>query len=287
LNHRYLAVVFLLKQIMNKKALLAISLAVLIPLLGYMLVKTASDKAITMPNHYLPDSIISTVKDGKMTTDTSWHKVANIKLVNQLGDTVSLYDIKGKAIVADFFFTSCAYICPTLTQNMAKLQRSFLKGGDPMNPLDSSIVQFVSFTIDPERDSAKKLKQYADKFGVNHDNWWFLTGSKDSIYNFIFQELKVDKYDAEGPIDPNFAHTQRFVLIDKDFHVRGFYNGLDSVAIGSLAKDIGLLTLERSTNPEPLPFDPKQMAIFFAITLIAVVVIIFLMFPKKSKDQNI
>jgi len=240
-----------------------------------------------MPRHYLPDSIVNTVKDGKMTTDTVWHKVANIKLVNQLGDTVNLYDAKGKIIVADFFFTSCAYICPQLTKNMVKLQRSFLKGGDPMNPPDSSVVQFVSFTIDPERDSAARLKQYADKFGVNHDSWWFLTGSKDSIYNFIFQELKVDKYDTEGPIDPNFAHTQRFVLIDKDFNVRGFYNGLDSASLGVLAKDVGLLMLEKSTNPEPLPFDPGQMAIFFVITFIAVAIIIFLMFRKRNVEKSI
>src|SRR6266536_735507 len=187
---------------MNKKALLAICIAVLIPLVSYMLVKSAGDKAITMPRHYLPDTVISSVSNGKITTDTIWHKVANIKLVNQLADTVNLYDIKGKMIVADFFFTSCAYICPQLTKNMAKLQQSFLKGGDPLNRIDTSIVQFISFTIDPERDSVSKLKQYADKFGVNHDNWWFLTGSKDSIYNFIFQELKVDKYDASGPFDP-------------------------------------------------------------------------------------
>jgi len=272
-------------KIMNKKALLAIAIAVLIPLAGYMFVKTAGDKAVSMPKHYLPDSIINTVKDGKMTTDTVWHKVANIRLVNQLGDSVNLYDIKGKIIVADFFFTSCAYICPQLTKNMVKLQRSFLKGGDPMHPIDSSIVQFVSFTIDPERDSATRLKQYADKFGVNHDNWWFLTGAKDSIYNFIFQELKVDKYDTEGPIDPNFAHTQRFVLIDKDFNVRGFYNGLDSIALKQLAQDVGLLMLEKSTNPEPLPFDLKQLSIFFAITLIAVVVIIFIMFRKRPEKN--
>ncbi len=259
---------------MNKKALLAICIAVLIPLASYMLVKSAGDKAITMPRHYLPDTVISSVSNGKITTDTIWHKVANIKLVNQLADTVNLYDIKGKMIVADFFFTSCAYICPQLTKNMAKLQRSFLKGGDPMNRIDTSIVQFISFTIDPERDSVSKLKQYADKFGVNHDNWWFLTGSKDSIYNFIFQELKVDKYDASGPLDPNFAHTQRFVLIDKDFNLRGFYNGLDSASLGQLAKDVGLLMLEKATNPEPLPFDPVQMLIFFAITLVAVIIII-------------
>ncbi len=259
---------------MNKKALLAICIAVLIPLVSYMLVKSAGDKAITMPRHYLPDTVISSVSNGKITTDTIWHKVANIKLVNQLADTVNLYDIKGKMIVADFFFTSCAYICPQLTKNMAKLQQSFLKGGDPLNRIDTSIVQFISFTIDPERDSVSKLKQYADKFGVNHDNWWFLTGSKDSIYNFIFQELKVDKYDASGPLDPNFAHTQRFVLIDKDFNLRGFYNGLDSASLGQLAKDVGLLMLEKATNPEPLPFDPVQMLIFFAITLVAVIIII-------------
>ncbi len=259
---------------MNKKALLAICIAVLIPLASYMLVKSAGDKAITMPRHYLPDTVISSVSNGKITTDTIWHKVANIKLVNQLADTVNLYDIKGKMIVADFFFTSCAYVCPQLTKNMAKLQQSFLKGGDPINRIDTSIVQFISFTIDPERDSVSKLKQYADKFGVNHDNWWFLTGSKDSIYNFIFQELKVDKYDASGPLDPNFAHTQRFVLIDKDFNLRGFYNGLDSASLGQLAKDVGLLMLEKATNPEPLPFDPVQMLIFFAITLVAVIIII-------------
>jgi protein SCO1/2 len=272
---------------MNKKALLAIAVAVLIPVVGYMIVKAASDKAVEMPHHYLPDSIVNVVKDGKMTTDTVWHKVADIRLINQLGDTVSLYDIKGKVIVADFFFTSCAYICPKLTRNMVRLQRSFQKGGDPMHPPDSSIVQFVSFTIDPERDSVARLKQYADRFGVNHDNWWFLTGSKDSIYNFIFQQLKVDKYDTEGPIDPNFAHTQRFVLLDKNFNVRGYYNGLDSVALGGLAKDISLLMLEKSTNPEPLPFDPMQMALFFAIAFGVVAIIIFVMFRKKSGEQKI
>ena len=57
----------------------------------------------------------------------------------------------------------------------------FLKGGDPMNPPDSSVVQFISFTIDPERDSAARLKQYADKFGVNHDNWWFLPAKRFNL----------------------------------------------------------------------------------------------------------
>jgi protein SCO1/2 len=66
--------------------------------------------------------------------------------------------------------------------------------------------------------------------GVNHDNWWMLTGNRDSIYKFVFEELRVDKY-SEEPISPDFVHTSRFVLIDKEHVVRGWYNGLDSVSL--------------------------------------------------------
>ena len=271
---------------MNKKAFLALCIAMLIPLISYLFVKYESEEAIDMPKHYLPDSVVTTVVDGRRTIDTAWHTVANIRLVNQLGDSVNLYDIQNKPIVADFFFTHCAGICPRLTANMAKMQRSFIKGGDEYHKIDTSVVQFVSFSIDPERDSAQRLKEYADRFGVNHDNWWFLTGNRDSIYNFIFEQLHVDKY-AESPIDSNFVHTNRFVLIDKTFKVRGFYDGLDSASLGKLAQDIGLLMLEKATNPEPLPFDPALMAIFFFIAAVIVVVSIRLLFyNKKTKTGS-
>ena len=144
---------------------------------------------------------------------------------------------------------------------------------------------FRSFSIDPLRDTVEKLKTYADHFGIDHDNWWMLTGSKDSIYNFIFQELKVDKYDEEGPLDPNFAHTGRFVLLDKNYTVRGYYNGLDTVSLGSLAKDVGLLMLEKSPEGDPLPFDPVMMGIFFAITLVIVFVVTGFIFKKKKSKS--
>ncbi len=268
---------------MRRTTILALCIALFIPITGYLIVKYASEHNITMPGHYLPDSIVNRVENGKMMEDTVWHTVANIRLQNQLGDTVNLYDINNKPIVADFFFTSCASICPRLTRNMVKLQRSFAKGGDPFHPIDTSAVQFVSFTIDPERDSVPRLKAYADRFGVNHDNWWFLTGNRDSIYNFVFEQLKVDKYSDE-PIDPNFAHTSRFVLIDKMHKIRGYYDGTDSASLGKLAKDIGLMMVEKATNPEPLPFDPVLMAIFLGITVVIVVVGVRLLF-RKSKTN--
>ncbi|HWB28535.1 MAG TPA: SCO family protein [Chitinophagaceae bacterium] len=271
---------------MNKKALIAVCIAVLIPLVCYIVLKQASDNAVELPGHYLPDRTFDTTVGGKMRTDTVWHTVANIRLVNQLGDTVNLYDIKGKAIVMDFFFTSCGSICPTLTRNMAKMQRSFKEGGDPMDKVDTSVVHFLSFTVDPETDTVAKLKKYADHYKIDPDNWWLLTGSKDSIYNFAFDQLKVDKFSTE-PIDPSFVHTSRFVLLDKYYQVRGYYNGLDTVALSKLSKDIGLLMLEKDKGGDKLPFDPLEMGIFLILAIVITIIVVTLLFRKKKPAPNL
>ncbi|WP_207497287.1 SCO family protein [Aridibaculum aurantiacum] len=229
---------------MNKKAALALAIAILIPLTCYLVIKFASDESIAMPPRYFADSVITKTVDGKTTTDTVWHKVGDITLVNQLGDTVSLYDIKGKMIVADFFFTRCPSICPTMTRHMAKMQQSFSHMREGRRVIDSTVVNFLSFSVDPERDSVPQLKQYADRFGVNHDNWWMLTGPKKEIYDFALNELKLGLQDGEG-VDSSFIHSSKFVLIDRDYVVRGYYNGLDTTSLKKLSADIGLLMLEK------------------------------------------
>lgn len=196
-----------------------------------------------MPGRLYADTVITQVKNGKKISDTVWHKVADITLTNQLGEKVSLSDLKGKIIVADFFFTHCPSICPTLTKNMKKLQSS-LKLKDDTKMIDTTFVQFVSFTVDPERDSAEVLKRYADRFGVNHDVWWMLTGEKKKIYDFALNELKLGLQDGEG-VDSNFIHTQKMVLLDKDRVVRGYFDGLDSTQMEKLAEDIVFLMLEK------------------------------------------
>lgn len=218
-------------------------MVVLLPLVSYMLVKTLSEDAVNMPRRYFPDSVISKVVDGKSMTDTVWHSLANISLVNQLGDSVSLDDIKGSIIIANFFFTRCPSICPTLTRNMKELQDA-MKMKDFRKKIDSSYVRFISFSVDPERDSAEVLKRYADRYGVNHDTWWMLTGPKKTIYDYAFNELKLGLQDGSG-IDSNFIHSEKFVLIDRARVVRGYYNGLDSASMSKLAEDLTLLMLEK------------------------------------------
>ena len=271
---------------MSKKALLSLMIAVLLPVVCYLILQTFSEKAVVMPRKFLLDSVITTIKDGKQKQDSIWHKTSDIKLINQLGDTVNLYSKQGKIIVLDFFFTSCRSICPSLTHNMVKLQQSFIKGGDVRNKIDTSIVQFVSMSIDPERDSVPVIKNYADRFNVNPDNYWMLTGNRDSIYRFAFEELKVDKFSTE-PINPDFVHTSRFVLIDRDMIVRGYYDGLDrdSTSLKQLARDIGLLMLEKDKK-QPSALFTEIISLKWLWLIIVILVIIFALYLSARRKIN-
>ena len=228
---------------MSKKALLALLVVVLLPVVSYFAVKTLSEDAVIMPRKYFADTVINKVVNGKNVSDTVWHSVSNIELINQLGDTVSLDDLKGNIIVANYFFTRCPTICPTLTRNMKELQDA-MKMKDRRRQIDASVVRFISFSVDPERDSAEVLKRYADRYGVNHDTWWMLTGPKKTIYDYAFNELKLGLQDG-GAVDSNFIHSDKFVLIDKHRVVRGYYSGLDSADMSKLPEDITLLMLEK------------------------------------------
>jgi protein SCO1/2 len=88
------------------------------------------------------------------------------------------------------------------------------------------------------------LKRYADKYNVRHNNWWFLTGEKKAIYDLAYNEFKAATIDG-GEVDTAFLHTNKFYLLDKDRVIRGWYDGTDTVAMAKLARDIGLLFLEK------------------------------------------
>ncbi|MBA2248633.1 MAG: SCO family protein [Chitinophagaceae bacterium] len=220
---------------MNKKAFLAVALALMIPLVSYLLVKYYSERAVTMPSRYFYDSVATHVTNGRSSTDTVWHHLKNISFTNQLGDSVSLFDLKGKILVIDFFFTRCPTLCPGLARSMKKLQNSFKQ--------NDSIVQFISISVDPLHDSVSQLRKFAARFNVDPDSWWLVTGAKKDIYDFALNELKAGIADVD--VDTGFVHTPYFFLVDKEKIVRGWYNGGDSVAQSKLVRDIPLLMLEK------------------------------------------
>lgn len=221
---------------MKKTTFFALLMVTLLPIASYLYVSSLSKDAIKMPRRYFYDTVVVKMEKGKKVNDTVWHKVRPFKLKNQFGKEVGLEDWGGKIIIADFFFTSCPSICPKLTRNMKKLQTAFKK--------TDSLVRFVSFTVDPVRDTVQALKAFGDKFGIDHDTWFMLTGDRKELYDIALNEFKAS-IASNGNIDTGFIHTDRFFLLDKERVVRGWYSGLDSVNLDKLIKDVVLLNMER------------------------------------------
>ncbi|MBK9937630.1 MAG: SCO family protein [Chitinophagaceae bacterium] len=265
---------------MNKKALYAVMLAMLLPLTAYFIVKRKSETAVTMPRHYLPDSVVTVTKKGKRVEDTAWHRLADFALTNQEGKPVSWDSLKGKIIIADFFFTHCPTICPGLTLNMKRMAES-IHNGQRVGDRTNKQVHFLSFSIDPERDSVERLKYWADKYQIDPEQWWLLTGDKKAIYNMVIEEMKVGLVDGQG-VDTNFIHSDRFVLIDSNRHVRGYYKGLDSVDLAKLSNDLVLLTMEKDPKSKSF-FDGKLelMAIVFLLAILGVGLLLFFIRKKQ------
>jgi protein SCO1/2 len=264
----------------NKKSLQAVMLAVLVPLVCYFVIERLSDSAIDMPDRYLPDSTYLKTVKGKKITNTVWHKLPDFSLVNQLGDTVSWDKLKGKVVVVDFFFTHCPTICPALTSNMKTLQQS-INNAQRVGDKTPDFLHFLSFSIDPERDSVSRLKHWADRFQVNPEQWWLLTGKKKDIYDFAINDMKIGLVDGEG-VDTGFIHTDHFVLIDTNRNVRGYYHGLDSASLKQLSNDIIFLTMEKDPNRKS--FLAGKLQLIAVVFLVAALSVGFLLFFMRKKD---
>lgn len=168
------------------------------------------------------------------TLDT-FHRISAFQLFNQDGDTITEMSFSDKIYVTDFFFTFCPGICPKMTANFAILQDAFMEDKE---------VLLLSHTVTPERDSVPILKTYAEDKGVISGKWHLVTGTQQTIYElgrkayFVEEDLGVNK-----DID-EFLHTENFVLIDKNRHIRGIYNGLNKTALNQLIADIKTLKKE-------------------------------------------
>ncbi len=267
---------------MSKRSWRGIALVICIPIIGFYLFTYFTKKAIVMPRKYLLDSVATKEQDGKIINDSFWHTTANITLLNQNGDSTSLYNFKNKVIILDFFFTHCLGPCPIQTQNMHRLQQTFAHYKTDVETIDSSLVQFISITVDPERDSSATLRNYMQRFNINPDNWTFLTGSKRRIYDFALNELKLGLLDNE--LDTSFVHSTNFVLIDKQHVIRGYYNGIDTIALQQLVKDAGLLIIEKE------PHEKTDMQLLIQnnkVTLIVSFTILILFFIFLYNNSKI
>jgi protein SCO1 len=143
--------------------------------------------------------------------------------------SVSLDDVKGKIAVYDFIFTRCVASCPLMTSRMSGLAES----------IDSDDLRFLSISIDPEYDTAEVLANYRE--GVTRDDRWiFLTGAREKILDLSIKGFMLAA--GEGPEGGEaFLHSTRFILVDRDGSIRGYYESLDPRAMENLERDVRTL----------------------------------------------
>lgn len=170
-------------------------------------------------------------KNTRENKDTSYHKIPFFEFTNQWHQVTSSKDVEGKVYVTDYFFTTCQSICPIMNKNLDKIYAKFAQREDFL---------ILSHTVDPETDSVSVLKNYSDLHRVTDKKWLFLTGEKSKLYELARKGYLLNAEEGNGESD-DFIHTQNFALIDKEGHIRGFYDGTDSTDIVRLIGEIELL----------------------------------------------
>ncbi|WP_373057331.1 SCO family protein [Zunongwangia sp. H14] len=183
---------------------------------------------------YQPDMVNADLVDTTVQYVRKYHKIADFKLVNQNGDTITQDFYKDKIYVADFFFTTCLTICPIMTDHMVKIQEKIK---------DDPEVFLLSHTVFPKTDSVPVLKKYAEEKGVIDEKWNLVTGDKKQIYDLARKSYLATKSTGDGG-KYDMVHTENFVLVDKHQQIRGFYDGTDPEAIENLMEDIKILKRE-------------------------------------------
>lgn len=181
--------------------------------------------------YYGPKKVI----DGANTlvVDTEYYQLPTFQFVDQLGDTFTNEFYDQYIYVANFFFASCPDVCPMMNAKLATVY-------DRMK--EFSEVKFLSISIDPENDSVPVLKAYADQLKADPNIWKFATGTTTqvdaAVAGFLEPVLVAD--------NKTIHHRQQLILVDKNRHIRGVYDGLSDLDIKKLREEIKVLLYEYS-----------------------------------------
>jgi protein SCO1/2 len=218
-----------MRQFFAKYRLFALVFSILSVIIIYLIydaLKPQERLPIYQPNMVNPELVDSTLLDVK-----KYHTIADFRLINQNGDTVTQRNYQNKIYVADFFFTTCPTICPIMTRNMAEIQENILADEE---------VLLLSHSVTPQIDSVQRLKKYAEEKGVIDAKWNLVTGDKKQIYELARKSYLAVKTDGDGgPYD--MIHTENFILVDKERRIRGFYDGTNKEEVEKLLNDLAIL----------------------------------------------
>ncbi len=181
--------------------------------IGMLLLTACGQKGIENPLDYPVNEFSATTEENK---------------------SFDINDLEGKIWLADFIFTNCPDVCPPMTANMLKLQKMVKEEG-----LEN--VEFVSFSVDPSVDTPEKLTEYQENYGLDSNNWTFLTGySQEKIENYARETFKTLVKKPENT-ENQVIHQTYFYLVGPDGKIKKSYDGYQEVPYEEIMKDIQVL----------------------------------------------
>jgi protein SCO1/2 len=158
-------------------------------------------------------------------------QVPVFELTGENGQVFDSKRLNGKVWVADLIYTTCPGPCPRMTSLMRQVQQ-----------LTSTIpdVKLVSFTVDPEHDTPQVLAQYAARYHAQPQRWSFLTGPREKLNHLAFDTFKLSS------VDGSLNHSTRFVLVDRQARIRGYYSTSEEDPVQQLFRDIKRVLAEKT-----------------------------------------
>lgn len=190
---------------------------------------------IALPYYNAPDFTPLFIKNKEEVNSKIPHTISDFSFLNQDSVLITQEAVDNKIHIANFIFTSCGSICPTMTRNMKIVS-------DSLN--NDNSVMFLSYSVTPWIDKPFVLKKYKDFNGIENKHWQFLTGTKGDIYTLARQSYFAEEDIGFSKDSSEFLHTEHFVLVDKTKRIRGIYNGTLVLEMQQLLADIRTLQKE-------------------------------------------
>lgn len=202
----------------------------------YFMIKPTKVKNLPVIN---PVDVNEEMVDPELLRIGYGHTIGKFSFLNQEGKQITQEDVKGKVFVAEYFFTTCGTICPIMNQQMQRVHKAYK---------DNSDFRILSFSVNPEVDTVEQMKRYAEQHGADSKQWFFLTGTREKLYDLArksFFVLKPTEAENQGDVGSDFIHTNNFVLVDKEMRIRGYYDGTNTKEVDEMIKDINQLLEEK------------------------------------------
>jgi protein SCO1 len=160
-------------------------------------------------------------------TGNPFSAVPDFSLTERSNRPVTRRDLDGKVWVADFIFTHCGGICPTMSSNMEKLQARLPKE-----------VMLVSFSVDPTNDTPEILSDYAKRYNADPQRWLFLTGDPEAVQKLSIAGFKLALDSTSGTEVEPITHSSRFALVDRQGNIRGYYGMEEADTLDRIVADV-------------------------------------------------